>query len=158
MMHIHKKVFALMMALMMVFSCVGVAQATEVPEETALVAEENVAVPAATKAIGITWQYSNGEFRNSAVSLFTSTKTGTVRCVFGGVPLDGVADGTITITLYAKNWLNQFVELDSCTIPADGEVYTSYMDAKIYEGDSCKVTITATSTKTMVVSGGIGAY
>lgn len=151
-----KKIFALMMALMMAFGCTSMAYAAEVtePVDSVVQIQEDVAVPYAT---GVTWQYSNGNFNDSAVRYFTSTVSGKVRIAFGGKRLDGVTDGTITVKLYVKNWLGNWAEVATYTTPADGNVTAKVFSTKIYEGDSCMVTIEATSKKTMVVSGYIGA-
>lgn len=151
-----KKIFALMMALMMAFGCTSMAYAAEVtePVDSVVQTQEDVAVPYAT---GVTWQYSNGEFVDSTVRYFTSTVSGKVRIAFGGKRLDGVTEGTITVRLFVKNANDQWVDIATYTTPADGNVTAKVFNTKIYEGDSCMVTIEVTSTKTMVVAGYIGA-
>ena len=151
-----KKIFSLMTVLIMVFGCTSMTYAEETAKSTDSVVQEQeeVAVPYAT---GVTWQYSNGEFKNSAVGYFTSTVSGNVRIAFGGKRLDNVTDGTITVKLYIKNWLGNYALVATYTTSADGNVTAKVFDTKINSGDECMVTIEATSTKTMVVSGYIGA-
>lgn len=153
-----KKVFALMMALMMVFCCCTsmayAAEVTEPVESDVQVQEDAGIVP---YAIGVTWNYSNNNFSDSAVRYFTSTVTGKVRISFAAKRLDNVTDGTITVTLYVKNILGNYAPIATYTKPADGNAVPQTFDGRIYEGDQCMVTIVATSKKPMVVAGYIGA-
>ena len=146
-----KKIFSLMMALVLMFGSVNVVTAAEMDEKS------EVATEVSTYATGVAWQYSNSEFRDSTVKYFTSNVSGKVRITFGGKRRDNVTDGTITIKLYVKNIVGNYALIATYKIPADGKVTTKVFDSKLYQGDECMVTVEATSNKLMVVSGYIGA-
>lgn len=142
--HIHKKVLALMLALVAIFSTTSVAFAAESSEITTM---QNAVNEVSPYAAGVLYEYKNEKFQESAVVYFTSPLSGKGGVLLAAAPLDGSTGVTVTATLYVKNILGNYAEVVSYTVDANGKASTKYSDTQIYAGEQCMLTIRANTNK-----------
>lgn len=145
---IHKKVLALMLALITIFSTTSVAFAAENSEMTAM---QNTVNEVSPYAAGLLYEYKNEKFQESAVKYFTSPLSGKGGVLLAAAPLDGSTGVKVTATLYVQNLLGNYAEVVSYTVDANGRASTKYSSTPIYAGEQCMLTITASTDKPLVL-------
>lgn len=137
--------------MLLIFSFTIVSNAAEKPSESKqqLMTEVN---ELNSNGLTTVWSYEADDFKKGYSDYFTSSVSGRVKVLLGGVPLNGQEDGEITLRLFAKGaFSGNYGELDSITVDADGTPRLEYIDATLYNGDECMVSITSTSGQQMVV-------
>ena len=147
---IHKRVLVTMLALVMLFSCTSIALAAEIPEDTAQYAavQESSVSP---RAVGMVYEYKNSSFKDSAAVYFTSPISGKAGLLLSAATIDGSTGTKVTARLYVKNALGTYSEIVSYTVDANGKATTKYSDVQLYAGEKCMLTITANTSKTLVL-------
>ena len=142
-----KRVFAMLATLVLLLSSFSTAYAMEATTDVRKIVEESSVMPRAAVTI---YHYENGRFNDSAVKYFESPMSGKAGIALIGMPTDGTSDGKIKATLYAKNILENYAEIASHEVDANGEASYEYCDW-VYKGDDLMLVITTTSDKDMVV-------